>query len=470
MNRRRQKLKEIKWSKTSVLTNVFAVYNWIIGQPWGIQVRAYTVADGSGFVLHEFYCYQSLAIYLEHCFYQKVLQLLSSPLKAIRDLSRIRVYVPQFSNYTAQYQGYVFAVADGDTSFGTEANTGTSITFDHVVASGEAVVAGVTVRNGADTVSGVTYNASSLTASVAVFSGENAEIYHKTNPSTGTNSLVATVGSTDRTKVCTALSLSGTDTSDFIEDTDTIIASGTSVSHALTTAATDAFGFMAFIFASTDAITPAAGQTTIFNNTVSGETYSSRHLHTYKAFPSSGSNTIGCSWTTSRGRTSAAIAINAATATGTTVSPAAQVGTFSLPAPTIVTGSAVTPSAQSATFALPALTIVTAALISPNAQSATFSLPSPAILAGGALFSANPQVATFSQPSIIITKDTIVTPNAVTATFAQAAITVLFSITVSVSAVVATFAQATIAKVGSVWNRTSRSTDSTWTRTSRNSD
>lgn len=180
-----------------------------------------------------------------------------------------------------------------------------------------------------------------------------------------------------------------------------------------------------------------------------------------------------------------------------TVSPAAQVLTFSLPAYSVATGVTVSPAAQVATLSIPAYSVSTAAVVSPSAQVATFSIPSYTIDAGGNVsIAAAVQNLTLSIPSYVVSLESVVTPSTQVATFstpsptfalgtgvtvtpaAQVAtlsiptytITTTFGVVVSVATQVLTFTLPTLAKIGGVWTKRARETDATWSRRSVNDD
>ena len=156
---------------------------------------------------------------------------------------------------------------------------------------------------------------------------------------------------------------------------------------------------------------------------------------------------------------------------GITINPAVQVATFSIPAYAAQTGLSITPAAQVATFSIPAYSIKTGVTISPTAQVATFSVPTYAVLAGDALISPSALVATFSVPAYAVKVGITVSPATQVATLSipTYTITAKISVVVSVAVQVLTFSLPTLARVGGVWTKVSRATNSTWSRISRNS-
>lgn len=206
------------------------------------------------------------------------------------------------------------AITVGATTTGSTATTGTSVSFSHTISSGEALVAGATMRYGvANCINDATYNGVSMTEAVRYTNGYSTVIYYLTSPSTGANTLSVSFDSNNRSKVASAVSLSGTDTTDFIEGTQTIYsASSTTVTGSITTAADGAFGFMTMCTAPTTTFTENAGHTNLYNGNVSGEGNSSTHVHTYKTFTTAGSNSMGGTLAIAREHSGAMIAVNAA--------------------------------------------------------------------------------------------------------------------------------------------------------------
>lgn len=152
------------------------------------------------------------------------------------------------------------------------------------------------------------------------------------------------------------------------------------------------------------------------------------------------------------------------------VSPSAQVATFSLPAETVKLGTSISVGVQTATFSLPASSLILGTTVSPSAQVATFSIPVYTVDLPDVTTFPSAQVATFSLPAETVKLGNTISVGVQTATFTiQSAIIGLSSI-ISVATQVLTFAIPTLVRVGAIWRKTARATDSTWGRTSRNSD
>ena len=160
---------------------------------------------------------------------------------------------------------------------------------------------------------------------------------------------------------------------------------------------------------------------------------------------------------------------------GVTVNPSTQVATFSIPTYSVGGGATVSPAAQVATLSIPtySVSVQEQVTVSPSAQVATFTVPAYAVVAGGVLFSPAAQVATFSIPthSVSAQEQVTVTPAAQVATLSIPTyiVTSEMSVVISAAVQVLTFSLPTLAKVGGVWSKVARATDSTWSRISRNS-
>lgn len=165
------------------------------------------------------------------------------------------------------------------------------------------------------------------------------------------------------------------------------------------------------------------------------------------------------------------ISPNATAGGAVIVSPAAQVATFSIPTYTVGTGITFSPSALVAIFSVPTYSVKTGVTASPAAQVATFSVPTYTVLAGAVTIFPAAQVATLSIPSYAVNTGLSITPSTQVATFTIPTYTVTakISVIVSVAVQVLTFSLPTLAKVGGVWSKVARATDSTWSRISRNS-
>jgi len=155
-----------------------------------------------------------------------------------------------------------------------------------------------------------------------------------------------------------------------------------------------------------------------------------------------------------------------------TVTPAALVATFSIPAVTVaaVKNVTTTPSAQVVTASIPASTVSLPKVVAVNTQVATFSIPLYTVLAGTVTVSPSALVATFSIPAYTASTGNTVAVNTQTATFSIPAYSVALGSVISPETQVLTLSLPTLYKVGSVWTKTPRATNATWGRTSRNSN
>jgi hypothetical protein len=188
----------------------------------------------------------------------------------------------------------------------------------------------------------------------------------------------------------------------------------------------------------------------------------------------------------------------AQTGGGVTVTPSAQVATFSIPASAYKHGSTKSPSVQVITVSAPARSVVGKAVVSANALLAAFSIPAYAVTGdGNKTVSPSAQTVTFTVPTyaVSVVRNISVAVNALVATFSTPSRTVSLGTGVTVAATVAlltlsipavtltlvryitvtvatqilTFSLPTLRKVGGVWTRISRSTSgSYWTRTDQN--
>jgi len=160
---------------------------------------------------------------------------------------------------------------------------------------------------------------------------------------------------------------------------------------------------------------------------------------------------------------------------GVTQSPAAQALTASIPAYTVRLPKTVSVSPQSIVASIPAYTVDAGGNVSVAvaAQSFTLSVPAYAILLD-TVFSPSPQTLTLSTPAASISLGTGVTvsPEAQTATLSIATpvITAQRSIIISVATQILTLSLPTLAKVGGVWTKRARQTDSDWGVRSRQTD
>lgn len=177
---------------------------------------------------------------------------------------------------------------------------------------------------------------------------------------------------------------------------------------------------------------------------------------------------------------------------GVTIQPSTQALSLSIPTYDVLTPDALaTPNTPSASFSIPTYAVALDFAFGVNTQSATFSIPAYSILQGagfaasaqsltfsipaysiglGSIVEATVQEATFSIPAYSIVPETRVVASEQAMTFSIPTYSVLLSSTITVATQVLTFTIATLKKVGAVWTKRGRSTNSTWSRSSRNSD
>lgn len=159
-------------------------------------------------------------------------------------------------------------------------------------------------------------------------------------------------------------------------------------------------------------------------------------------------------------------------ATNVTVTPTAQVDTFSIPAYTVKRGWVTFPFVQVDTFSIPPPTVSLPKVVSVNPQVATFSIPSYNVIMSGVIVQANPQTVTFSIPAYQVKTYALVMPNGQTLTFTVPAYTIVVeaNITISPNTLVLTLTTPSRTKVGAVWVKRGRSTNATWVKSTRNSN
>lgn len=177
---------------------------------------------------------------------------------------------------------------------------------------------------------------------------------------------------------------------------------------------------------------------------------------------------------------------------GLTVTPDTQIATFSIPTYDVLTPDAlVVPTTQSATFSIPTYSALFDFAFGVTTQEATFSIPTYAVALGqtitpdtqaatfsiptysvglGSLIEATTQEATFSVPAYSAFGEMRLIVSEQVATFSIPAYSVNLDMVISPDTQVATFSLPALYKVGAVWTKRARQTNSTWSRTSRNSN
>lgn len=153
----------------------------------------------------------------------------------------------------------------------------------------------------------------------------------------------------------------------------------------------------------------------------------------------------------------------------TTVSPSAQVATFSTPARTIIRGVVLQATTQVATFTVPQETVLTSVRVNPATQLATFTIPAYGISASAVIFNATAQVSTFTVPAYTVLRGSVFSPDAQSITFTVPSPVVATGNTVSVEPVVLTFTIPALQFIGALWRRSARSS-ADWTRSPINND
>lgn len=151
------------------------------------------------------------------------------------------------------------------------------------------------------------------------------------------------------------------------------------------------------------------------------------------------------------------------------VQAAAQVVTASIPAFSVLFDRVFGVAAQVATFSVPSRTVSIREILTPVAQVATFSIPAYSVQFGQTI-AVGVQTATFSIPAYSVTAETAVHPSAQVATFSIPAYSITLGILMTPLTQLLTFTLPTLYKVGAIWTKIARSTSATWSRTSRNSN
>ena len=157
------------------------------------------------------------------------------------------------------------------------------------------------------------------------------------------------------------------------------------------------------------------------------------------------------------------------TAPSITINPSTQVVVSSIPTYAVQTGLSISPSAQVISSSIPTYSVLLGNTISPDTQIATFSIPTYTVEAGDKTVSPDAQVATFSIPTFSILTGLSVSPSTQVIVASVPTYSVALGIDICPETQVLTFDIPTLAKVGSVWSKTSRPTNATWSRSSRNS-
>ena len=129
-------------------------------------------------------------------------------------------------------------------------------TFAHTVSSGCGLLVFVSNEN-AGAMSGVTYNGDSMTL---VDSQGTLHAYHLSNPSTGSNNVVATRATTANDFHCWAVSYSNTDTGDILDNSNKGSTTGTSLTANLTTVLDNCWTVMVVRFDNAG-LAPSTGST-----------------------------------------------------------------------------------------------------------------------------------------------------------------------------------------------------------------
>lgn len=341
-----------------------------------------------------------------------------------------------------------------------------SYTFAHDATGANLIVVGSTADVYTQTFSG-TYAGGALTqATVAngVADRRAAWIGYRANPTTGSNNVFVDFTNSNDAGFGVAVTYSGTNGT----MNNATTGNGTTANYSVNvTSATGDMVFDISVNGGTQAVTVGSGQTQRLTGNDS-------YWHYARASDEAGASSVTMEWT--RGSTAnysqAAANIPASTSTPVTVSPSAQVATFSIPAYTVKHGSTMTPSAQVGTFSVPSYVVSIKATISPSAQVVTFTIPAYSVILADINIAANVQALTFSIPTYQVKTYVLLMPNGQTLTFTIPAYTVVTeaNIVLTPNTLTLTFTLPSRTKVGAVWVKRGRSTNATWVRSTRNSN
>ena len=223
----RPKITEIEWSKKSMVHNVCRVLEIVFGRTHGVRAENSTAVmkdeHGKEKIFREFYTLEAMLVYFESELYKFLL----SPIKRIHELSKIKVYVPAFSNGYQPIQpfGYIFAVAEDNTTANRIGSLGSSPqTFSHTTAGSNRLIAvSLHWSVNPNTITS-TYNGVSTTAQGNVSCASatrHTAVGTLVAPATGANNVVVTYGSaTD--EIAHATTFTGVDQTTPVEANGTI--------------------------------------------------------------------------------------------------------------------------------------------------------------------------------------------------------------------------------------------------------
>lgn len=294
--------------------------------------------------------------------------------------------------------------------------------------------------NTAGNTTGVTYNGVALTEiGRQSHPSDNRELtmWGVHNPSTGTNSLVATRTSSAVGRfVLGAMAVSGTDTGTPIPTTAgsyALKANGSSTSSYTFAFSNDGNDYIAGI-----AKFISGGQASGTGSTLIS-TYDIISDYEASTLPAGASYSFQVTGTSSNFAGIAVALQEGSSVVDVTVSPSPLTAVFSIPTPTVTAERyvEVTASPLTAIFSIPAPVVSTAVTVSPNVLAGTFSIPTPIVdgESPNAEVLPAPLTATFTISSATITteKNTVVEPAPLSATFSIPAPTVTLGVAVTVS-------------------------------------
>ena len=260
-------LKDIEWSKVSMVHNLCRCFEFVFGREKGIRIENRTVQMGD--VVHrEFYTYEALFAFWEAEFYS----FLFKPFRAIKKLKNIRIYKPVPIGYGLNNPiGYVFAVAeDNTTTENANESSSPDTTASHTTSGSDRGLIfswNASFTSDGGNPSAITYNSTNLTSEVTKADyNRRSSLWSLIAPSTGANTGQVTWSGTAGDKVYGFITLTGVNQTDLVEATNSAQATypTTTPSISVTTITDDAWAIGQFVNRENSTMTITTG-TELFN-------------------------------------------------------------------------------------------------------------------------------------------------------------------------------------------------------------
>lgn len=459
---------DIDWSGGKLITHdAFRLFERVFGRTFGIRAESSVETaylNGRFVQKQKFYTVEAFLVFCE-CALRKYLKSFELGFEFVElPVFQFAGVFPQ-QNESVRIPIFKFAIANTATVVDGFNAAGTTCTISLTTSgSNRAAIGCIWTWNASNTYTNCTYAGNTMTElgnRAADGSGSFIRLVGKHDATTGTNNLVSNTSS-NMQHISTAAAYSGVASGSaaaaFPDTATSGSSTASSITGTITTSVADSWVFL-------HARTPSRDMTASTNTyercqaSISGD---SANLFDSNGARAAGSNTLV--YTYSPSNTSYWVMSSMApAASNTTVSPSAQVGTFSVPTYTVKRGWRTLPNTQTATFGVPAYSVQANWKVSPNAQTATFSVPAYIVSAGGIVTSPAAQVATFTIPTYAILTGATVSPDAQTLTFTVPTSSVQANVRVSPDVQTLTFSVPTLAFTGALWKRSVRNTG-TWTR------